>query len=362
MNWQHNPIGERTHSPAAASDPACFAWEQDETQHVVYRGKDNDIHEIWQRRGQDWKNGGALNERAHGPEADGQPFGYAWSDDDTQHILYRGTDNQVHELWQRPGQGWQHGGALSHAAGGPPASSDPYGYVWVADRTQHVVYRGNDNHIHELWQRLGQHWAHGGVLSRDTHAPLAAGNPVGLAWEKDGTQHLIYRGADDHIHELFQKRGHGWEYGGALSKNTGAPAAASDPAFYVWEKDESQHIVYRGRDGQIHELWYRHMGGWKYGGALSALTHAPLAASAPFGYVWDDDDTQHVVYSGTDDHIHELWQRRGQGWDYGGALSKTAGGPPAGGNPMGFAWAGDKSQHIVYRGADGRIHELWQKK
>jgi transposase len=31
------------------------------------------------------------------------------------------------------------------------ATGDPAGYTWDVDRTQHVVYRGGDGHIHELW-------------------------------------------------------------------------------------------------------------------------------------------------------------------------------------------------------------------
>jgi hypothetical protein len=34
------------------------------------------------------------------------------------------------------------------------AAGDPAGYTWDVDRTQHVVYRGSDGHIHELWFNL----------------------------------------------------------------------------------------------------------------------------------------------------------------------------------------------------------------
>jgi hypothetical protein len=37
---------------------------------------------------------------------------------------------------------------------------------------------------------------------------------------------------------------------------TGAPIAVGDPAGYQWDKPPgSQHVVYRGADGHIHELW-----------------------------------------------------------------------------------------------------------
>ena len=31
------------------------------------------------------------------------------------------------------------------------AAGDPAAYMFDAQGTQHVVYRGSDNHIHELW-------------------------------------------------------------------------------------------------------------------------------------------------------------------------------------------------------------------
>ena len=37
----------------------------------------------------------------------------------------------------------------SAAAGAPSAEGNPAGYTWSVDSTEHVVYRGNDGHIHE---------------------------------------------------------------------------------------------------------------------------------------------------------------------------------------------------------------------
>jgi hypothetical protein len=45
---------------------------------------------------------------------------------------------------------WNHND-LTHASGGSGAAGDPAGYTWDVDSTEHVVYRGTDGHIHELW-------------------------------------------------------------------------------------------------------------------------------------------------------------------------------------------------------------------
>jgi len=100
--WKHNPISQKAGGPNAVGQPGGFAWEGDHTQHVVYRGEDNQIHEVWFKKGgfnPEWKYGGALSALAGGPLAEGDPFGFAWEHDSTQHVVYRGVDNNVHELW-----------------------------------------------------------------------------------------------------------------------------------------------------------------------------------------------------------------------------------------------------------------------
>ena len=83
-----------------------------------------------------------------------------------------------------------------------------------------------------------------------------------------------------------------------LTNATGAAAAASDPAGYTWDVDSTQHVVYRGTDGHIHELWFS-SATWNWNhNDLTNATGAPAAASDPAGYTWDVDNTQHVVYSG----------------------------------------------------------------
>ena len=67
----------------------------------------------------------------------------------TQHVVYRGTDGHIHELWW-DNAGWHHND-LTAAAGAPASVSDPAGYMFDAQGTQHVIYRGADSHIHELW-------------------------------------------------------------------------------------------------------------------------------------------------------------------------------------------------------------------
>jgi len=82
----------------------------------------------------------------------------------------------------------------------PLAASDPSAYSVATDRTKHVIYRSSDNHLHELW------WTDPGPVGQGDlipNGPLAAGDPAAYFMPADGTQHVIYRSGDGHLHELW---------------------------------------------------------------------------------------------------------------------------------------------------------------
>ncbi len=256
-----------------------------------------------------WKLVIALSRMGKAPLASGRPSAYAWEGHPGRHVVFRGTDSRIHELWWHADTGWHHAD-LSDQTGAPPAFGDPAGYAWDAHPTQHVIYRGANGTIHELWWSQDANWNHQD-LSGITGAPPAAGDPAGYAWEGHPTQHVVYRGVDGHIHELWWSDDANWNYAD-LSGQTGAPPAAGDPAGYAWEGDQTQHVMYRGVDGHIHELWWSDDADWNHAD-LSGQSGAPLAAGNPAGYAWEGDQTQHVMYRGVDGHIHELWWREDSG-------------------------------------------------
>ena len=359
--WEYNNLGERTGAPHVSGNPFGYAWERDGTQHVIYRGRDNQIHEIWYRDqwiGEDWHHN-PIGKVAGGPAAASDPAGYAWEKDKSQHVVYVGTDGQIHELWSRRGK-WGHNpvGALTGAA---PATGNPSGYAWEKDKTQHIVYRGKDNQIHEIWYRdgwVGEDWHHN-AIGQKVGAPKAASDPFGYAWERDGTQHVIYRATDNQIYEIWGRRGK-WGFN-AISERTNAPAAVGNPCGYAWEKDGTQHIIYRSANGHLHEIWYRDawVGEDWHHKDITAECSAPLADSDPFGYSWEKDGTQHVIYRGKDNLIYEMWFRE-KAWQI-NPIGRGVSAPAAIGNPVGYSWEKDSTQHIMYKGTDGRIHELFSK-
>jgi hypothetical protein len=167
---------------------------------------------------------------------------------------------------------------LSSATGAPAAAGDPAGFQFVGDSTQHVVYRGTDQHIHELWGDAAHGWGHVD-LTAVAGTPPAAGDPSGYAFEAQRTQHVLYRGVDRHIYELWWDAASGWA-GGSLTGATGASLAAGDPAGYVFTVEATQHVIYRGIDGHIHELWWSASTGWSHGD-LTVVSCARLRRATP---------------------------------------------------------------------------------
>jgi hypothetical protein len=89
---------------------------------------------------------------------------------------------------------------------GAPLGGRPTGYVFRPDETQHVVYAGTDGHIHELWWD-NSGWHHND-LTIATHAPPAGGDPTGYEFTPNvgqGTQRVVYTSSDHHIIQLQWK-------------------------------------------------------------------------------------------------------------------------------------------------------------
>jgi hypothetical protein len=149
----------------------------------------------------------------------GDPAGYMFNARGTQHVIYRGYDSDIHELWW-DSQGWHHTNATANA-GVRGSTADPAGYMFDAQGTQHVIYRGPGRegpdhgdgtfpyHIHELWWDT-QGWHHTDPTAV-AGAPAAVGNPHGYMFDAQGTQHIVYRGTDNHIHELWWDT-QGWHH------------------------------------------------------------------------------------------------------------------------------------------------------
>jgi hypothetical protein len=274
------------------------------------------------------------------------------------------NDSHIHELWWDT-NGWHHND-LTAATGAPDPARNPTAYLFLG-QTQHVDYLGWDGHIHELWWDTNG-WHHND-LTAATGAPLAgplppsenpAGFPTGYEFAAQGTQHVVYHGQDSHIYELWWDIS-GWHYND-LTTAAGAPlagrdgAGGGDPTGYVFDAQGTQHVLYVGNDQHIHELWWDGTG-WHHND-LTAATGAPLAYGHLTGYVFAAQPTQHVFFQDTGGRIHELWWDSG-GWHY-HDISAAISAPTSQTPPAGYVFIAQGTQHVIYEGyKDGHIYELY---
>ena len=77
----------------------------------------------------------------------------------------------------------------------------------------------------------------------------------------------------------------------------------------------------------------------------------------PAVYLFDAQGTRHVIYRCAEGHVHELWCDA-QAWHH-EDLTKQTGGPRATDDPTGYMFNLQGTQHVLYRAADNLVHELW---
>jgi hypothetical protein len=159
----------------------------------------------------------------------------------------------------------------------------------------------------------------------------------------------------------------GWNWND-LTVAAGATDFVGGPEIdgYVFPAQGTQHVNYGSNNsGHITELRWDDKG-WHYND-LTAAANSPMAVGGTQnGYVFSDQRTQHVVYAGADWHIHELWWDS-KGWHHNdltnatGGASGLSGGPGSWGFLHGYVFETQATQHVVYRADDGHIIELWWK-
>ena len=90
--------------------------------------------------------------------------------------------------------------------------------------------------------------------------------------------------------------------GSSFSATFQSPLAAPGavPTGYVLPYDGTLHINYVDVAGNIHEFW-RGDDGWSWNN-LTLDIGAPLSISNPSAYVFNADNTQHVVYTAAETH------------------------------------------------------------
>jgi hypothetical protein len=351
MGWNLNDLASSAGAPSAASNLSGFVLPSRGTQHVYFRGTDDHIHELsWDRRG--WRHRD-LHAGVNAPLAKGDPAATVSLRAGGKHVVYVGVDGHVHELASAGGQtDWRHTDLNAVTRTTATVEGNPTVTSLEKKGTRHIFFRGEGGKVHEVSFEGGA-WRHEELTSAVRGMALAAGDPSARAHEAAGLLYLVYRDKDGHVHQLCEDHGLWKATDLSASTKTAAPPAAGDPSLYVFDGQGSRHVTYRSADGHIHQLSSDDKGTQHED--LTARTSAPIATGEPTGYVFNLQGTQHVLYRAADEGLHELW------WDVNGWHHDAPGaiGPSVAGRAAGYSFELQKTQHAVYRQPDGRVAELW---
>jgi hypothetical protein len=357
MGWHLNDLTVAASAPKHGSLATGYMFDAQGTQHVIHRDGNRHIDELWWDG--DWHHND-LTAAAGAPQTSISPAAYVFDAQATQHVFYQGwDDNHVHELWW---DGDWHHNDLTSATNAPVPAFNVGAYVFEGQKTQHVIYRGWDDHVHELWWDGEWHYndltVAAGAPSGKVNDSNPPGDPVGYEFGAQGTQHVVYRAQNAHVHELWWDGK--WHFND-LTVAASAPLAGHDgadggePAAYMFDAQGTQHVVYVGADKHIHELWWD--GDWHHND-LTAAAGGQLAYGHLAGYVFAAQDTQHVFYQTTHGFIQELWWD-GNGWHF-SDISAAVGAPKSQTPPAAYTFDEQGTQHVLYQGSDnGHIYELW---
>jgi GH25 family lysozyme M1 (1,4-beta-N-acetylmuramidase) len=233
--WHATDIGR---GAAAFGDPFVLTFRN--AIHVIYWDDSNTqvhvsrVNGTWQAESlADRPAGAATPSRIAGS-------GVAYPYQDTLHVVSRSRDaGHLFDFVTPPAGPPQDLTAASHGADGqtPAATYRPATYARPRQAPR-IVFRALRGHIWEIERDT--------LVARDLSAaaaaPTAAGSPTAVATD---TAHVLYRGIDGSVHEIYDDRGT-WRTRRVCADAT----AASDPAAYVDERGHAA-ATFRTVNGPI---------------------------------------------------------------------------------------------------------------
>jgi hypothetical protein len=278
---------------------------------------------------------------------------------DSQHVFFIGTDKFVHELDITAGAVWDDNDLTTLAGAVPPIPASALAGFRLGTDSKHVFFIGTDNHVYELYFTAGTGWVFNDLTSLARAVPPAATSAIDGHRLSDDSKHVFFIGTDNHVHELFIAPGGRWDDNDLTALATAKPPTPTSALTSYRLSDDSQHVFFIGTDNHVHELFID--GGSWADNDLTALAGAgavpPTPTSALTGYPLSDD-SQHVFFIGTDGHVHELFIA-GVGWADNDLTTLAGAVPPSPASALTGYRLSDNSQHVFFIGTDNHVHELF---
>ena len=264
----------------------------------------------------------------------------------------------------------------------PPANGRLVGFQTTFNNQQHVIYIGNDSHVHEVFfPNSANKWEHRDLTVR-TGAPavLAGSSLTGYQSSSNGQQHVDFIDANNrHIFELwFDTNWHPNDLTLAARNRVAAtpnPVPTTALNGFTTDFDKQQHIdfiaVIGGRQ-HVNELWHDDAANtWNWVDLTATArmrfpnTPDPVAGTSLDGYATNHDSQQHVNFIGLINgvrHVQELWHAEAPNtWNWNDLTAAAPGAtiPNAGTSLDGFYTSFNRQQHVNFVGPGNQVGELF---
>lgn len=205
-------------------------------------------------------------------------------------------------------------GSLGSAGSGTgsapvPLSGSPLTSFVAPDGSSHIFYIATGQHVlHMFWNSTGG-WQDEDLFSTTGAVPATNSVLSGVALT-DGTLHVFYTGANQHIYQFVYASG-GWQ-SQDLTAVTGNVLAASGTALAsdAGAAGEPVHLYYLGTNQHIYCLFISGTT-WQNQDLTAATGNTPAAAGTKLAVSVLTDGTTRLFYLGTNQHVYQLFRNNG---------------------------------------------------
>lgn len=346
MGWSFRDLTTEDGAPLVSNFIDGYSVEGTSNECLVY-ASNTSIHEL-ARDGGAWRHTNVSQAAGLGAEAIAGPVvGYAFRAQGTRHVIYVGAQlprggRQIFELWH-DASGW-HQKSLTAEADAPTPFSRPSAYVCEFDSTQHVVYVGEDHHVHELWWDAdGWHWNDLTTASASPLAQAAMVWPVGCSSSALRSQFVSFVGDDLELHVMRWADGVWSRLDPVVDGRLIRPSSVMPVAYCA--SNGALHLTFAGEDGHVYEL--------SFDGRSWSLEQASAGVGPIFGdlislaaYQDDAQGTRHIV-TFSFSRIHGFW-REASAWHHVDVSAASGCPQPSSRHCAGYALRTQRRQHVAY--------------
>jgi hypothetical protein len=210
--WAHADLTSLAAGAPPAVGPSLvgYSWEVGPSKQVVYYTGDGHVHELYVTLGGGWAHADLTSLATGAPPAEGPPFqrgltAYSWEVGPSKQVVYPTANGHIHELYVYAGGSWAHADLTETApgaiGGGPPL----VGYEWEAGSSKQVVYFDPiNNDVNELWVRPGGNWQYANLSHITGFGGASIRSPISAySWYTGGSKQVVFLTSDGNVHEFY---------------------------------------------------------------------------------------------------------------------------------------------------------------